>query len=172
VKQRLAGMQDFFFQRNFGMPSQNAIWEETLQTELTPTQQAAWKKETDARAAYRAAAIASLVLAEFDSQNQLTDDQWGKLQPLVAGVVGDYSQGITQVFSGMNGVPWYMGGPYVLIPFAGIDETSLKAILTKDQMDLWTGSQDYANANNLWRVVQQVHAQRVRVNARAVIDED
>jgi len=173
VKQRLAGMQDFFFQRNFGSLNRNAIWEETVQTELTPPQQAAWKKELDARAAYRASAIAALVLAEFDRQNHLTAEQWDKLQPLVAGVVGNYNQGITQVFSGMNGVPWYMGGPYVLIPFAGIDDNDLKAILTKDQMDLWTGSQDYANANNLWRVVEQVHAQRVRQNAQhAAIDED
>jgi hypothetical protein len=133
VKQRLAGLQEFFFQRNFGMSTPDTIWDETVQTELTPPQQAAWKKETDARQDYRGNAIASLVLAEFDRQNQLTDDQWIKLEPMIAGVVTDYSQGIAQVFSGMNGVPWYMGGPYVLIPFAGVDNNDLKSILTKDQ---------------------------------------
>jgi hypothetical protein len=171
VRQRLAGLQEFFFQRNFGMPARDTIWDETLQSQLTTAQRQAWDKEIEARKVYRGNAIAALVLAEFDRQNQLTDDQWTKLQPLIAGVVTDYAGGITQVFSGMNGVPWYMGGPYVLIPFAGVDEDQLKTILTKDQMDAWTGSQDYANATNLWRAVQQVHTQQVRQNARPVIED-
>jgi hypothetical protein len=171
VRERLAGMQDFFFQRNFGAIDRNNVWDATVQTELSAQQQDAWKKETDARNDYRGNAIAALVLAEFDRRSELTDDQWNKLQPLIAGVINDYSQGITQVFSGMNGVPWYMGGPYVLIPFAGLDDKDLKAILTKDQIDMWTGSQDYANATNLWQVVRQVTTQRARQNARAMIQD-
>ena len=168
MKQRLGDVQNFS-QRIFGLPESKAVWDEAVQTELTPQQQAAWKKETDAREAYRSEAIAELVLAEFDRRNQLTDDQWNKLQPLIAGVIEDNSAGFTQVFMGMNNVPWYMGGPYVLIPFAGVDDNDLKAILTKDQMDAWTGSQDFANATNLWQPIKQMHAQRARQNGRAMI---
>lgn len=59
----------------------------------------------------------------------------------------------------------------MLIPFAGLDDKDLKAILTKDQIDMWTGSQDYANATNLWQVVRQVTTQRARQNARAMIQD-
>jgi hypothetical protein len=52
-----------------------------------------------------------------------------------------------------------------------VDDNDLKSILTKDQIDTWTGSQDYANANNLWQVVKQFHAQRARQNARTLIED-
>ncbi|HEX4140628.1 MAG TPA: hypothetical protein VHY09_09795 [Candidatus Methylacidiphilales bacterium] len=178
VNERLAGLQDFFFQRRFGIsnrPDIQNIWDETVQAELTAQQQDAWKKETDARESYRGNAISAVVLSEFDRQAHLTDDQLGKLHPLVTGVLNDYSQGIAQVFSGVNGTPWYLGGPYTLIPLAGVEDQDLKSILTKDQMDLWTGSQEFANANNLWQVVKQMHVQqgiqRVRRTARAVIED-
>jgi hypothetical protein len=176
VNQRLDGLQDFFFQRRFGMNNRQDIWDQTVQSELTEQQLDAWKKETDAREDYRGKAIAAVVLSEFDRQAHLTDDQWDKLNPLVVGVLNDYSQGITQVFSNMNGTPWYLGGNYNLIPLMGVDNQQLQAVLTKDQMDLWTGSQEFANASNLWQVVKQMHAQQQRIHqvrrtARTVIQD-
>jgi hypothetical protein len=171
VRQRLDSLQDYFFQRNFGMSPQQDIWDETVQTELTAQQQDAWKKETDARDDYHSNAIAGLALAELDRRVRLTDAQWSKLQPLVAGVLSDYGDGIEQVFSGMNGAPWYLEGGYMLIPVAGIDDGNLKTVLTKDQMNLWTGSQEFANAANFWQMIKQMHPQRVRRAARAVIED-
>ena len=175
VNQRLVSLQDLFFQRRFDSGQHQDIWDQTVQTELTDEQQQAWEKEKEARADYRGNAIASSVLAEFDRQAHLSDDQWNKLHPLVANVLADYSPGIAQVFSGMNGMVWYLGGPYVLIPLAGVDDKDLNAVLTKDQVDLWTGSQDFANANNLWQVVKQMRVQRsaghVQRTARAVIED-
>ncbi len=171
VKQRLTAMQGFFFQQNFGMPNPDTLWDKTVETELTAKQQAAWKTELDARQAYRENAISGLVLAEFDRQNELSDAQWSKLQPIISGVVHDYADGITQIFSGMNGVPWYMGGPYVLIPFAGIDDAQLKTILSEEQFAAWTGSPGHANASNIWQVVKQMHAQRARANSRMIITD-
>ncbi len=168
VNQRLDSLQDFFFQRRFGISNQHELWDQTVQSELTAPQRDAWKKETDAREDYRGKVVAAVVLSEFDRQVHLTDDQWGKLQPLIAGLLNDYSQGITQVFSGMNGTPWYLGGPYMLIPLVGVDDQQLKSILSKDQMDIWTGSSEFANANNLWQVVKQMRGQRVQGIRRAV----
>ncbi len=84
VRQRLDGLQDFFFQRNFGTFNQDNVWDDTVQAVLTAKQQDAWKKETDARDGYRSAAVASLVVSEFDRRTHLTDDQWNRLQPIVA----------------------------------------------------------------------------------------
>ena len=59
VKQRLASIQGYQFQSNFlqrannGSALQESVWDKTLKTVLSPDQEAAWKKETDARAAYR-----------------------------------------------------------------------------------------------------------------------
>ena len=170
VNQRLQSLQDLFFQRQFQTSNRMDIWDQTLQTELTTDQQDAWKQETDAREHYRQKAIAAAVLAEFDRQAHLTDEQWNKLDPLVAGVLTDYSEGIAQVFSGMNGMAWYMGGPYVLIPLMGVEDQDLKSILTKDQMDLWTASQQFANATNFWQMIKQMHTpQKIRRTARTVI---
>ena len=178
VHQRLDGLQDYFFQRRFfGMSNtQEDLWDETVRSELTAPQLDAWKKETDARDDYRQKAIAAAVLSEFDRQAHLNDDQWNKLNPLVAGILNDYGQGITQVFSNMNNTPWYLGGPYMLIPLVGLDDDALKTVLTKEQIDLWTRSQEFANANNLWQVVKQMHTQQQRVHqvrrtVRAVIQD-
>jgi len=178
VHQRLDGLQDYFFQRRFlGMSNQTEnLWDETVQSELTAPQLDAWKKETDARDDYREKAIAAVVLSEFDRQAHLSDDQWNKLNPLVAGILSDYGPGITQVFSNMNNTPWYLGGPYMLIPLVGLDDNALKSVLTNDQINLWTGSQEFANANNLWQVVKQMHTQQQRIHqvrrtVRAVIQD-
>ena len=91
----------------------------------------------------------------------------------MAGVLSDYSAGINQVFSNMYGTPWYLGGNYNLIPLLGLDDQQLQAVLTKEQMDAWAGSQEFANASSLWQVVKQMHArvQKVHRTARAVIQD-
>jgi hypothetical protein len=139
-----------------------SIWDETVKVELTDSQKDAWKKETDARAAFREKAIAGVIMAEFDRKNPITDEQWTKLEPVIAGVIRDYSPEIAQIFSNFNGVPWYMGGGYTLMPFAGVPVADLKAILSKAQYDHWSGTPDCANSVNLWGVVNQVHNQRAQ----------
>jgi hypothetical protein len=162
IKQRLEGLQDYFFQRNFGNSNQQNVWDQIVQTELTAQQLDVWKKETDARENYRDNAISALALSELDRKAHLTDAQWSKLLQLVSGVLNDHKAGITQFFSGMNGTPWYLGGPYVMIPLAGVEDQDMKSILTKDQMNIWTGSQEYANANNLWNVVKQMQGFQIQ----------
>jgi len=156
VRQRLDGLQNFFFQRSSGSSNQQTIWDETVQTELTPRQQDAWKKETAARDDYRVNAIAQVVLSDFDRQVHLSDEQWTKLLPLITGVLKDYGPSFTQFFSSMANTPWYLAGYYTLIPMAGIEDQDLKSIITKDQMDEWTGSQQFANSTNLWQTVKQM----------------
>ncbi len=163
VRQRLDGIQDYFFQQNFGVESNpQSIWERTVKVALTAKEQEAWQKELDARDAFREKTIAAMVMSEFDRRSRLTSDQWNKLQPLITGVIHDYGPDISRMFSPVNPVPWYLEGFYVLMPFVGIPDKDLKAILTKNQWDQWNGSQEHGNVGNLWQNAEQIHTQRVK----------
>jgi hypothetical protein len=164
VMQRLESIQDFFFQRSYGPGNHSGFLDETVKTMLDPKEQEAWKKETDERKAFQDKAVAAFVLAEFDRENRLTPQQWDKLEPVIAGIVQDYSPEIGQIFAFNNGVPWYMEGSYLLMPFAGVSDTDLKAILTKDQVDAWHSSAECSNATSLWQNIQQNHDQRVKAH--------
>jgi hypothetical protein len=170
VRQRLADMRGFFVQRGASFSNEQDLWDETVQTELTPQQKDALKKETEARDDYDTNAVAQLSLAELDRQVHLDDEQWTKLLPLVTAVLKDYNSGFTQFFSGMSmsGTPWYLMGTYTAIPLAGIEDNDPKSILTTDQMDKWRSSQDFVNSRNLWQVVKQMHSQRIQRNGQVL----
>jgi hypothetical protein len=164
IRQRLESFQAFIFQRNIGMNqgARPVIWDAAVKSELSAPQRDLWKKETDARSAFQDNAIAALALSQFDGKYQLTDDQWQKLQPIIAGIVHGCSPDIEQMFSG-NTAPWYLMGQFQLMPFAGVSDTDLKAILTKDQLARWTGSQNCMNATSWWGNVRQIHQQRAQM---------
>ena len=165
IQQRLDSLEDYmFFQRNFGQPNRGSIWESTVKSELTPPQQAAWKKETDARAAFRDRTIATMVVSEFARENQISPDQEARLELMVAAIVHEFSQDIGQIFSPNNPVPWFMQGCYALLPIAGISDADLKSVLTKDQIDRWHGSPECGNISGLWTNIQQMHNQRANLN--------
>jgi hypothetical protein len=161
IQQRLDSLEDYmFFQRSFGRSNSPSIWDETVKTELTPQQQEAWKKETDARAAFRDDTIATMVVSQFENEDQITPDQSAKLEPMVAQVVHDFSADIGQIFSPNNPVPWFMQGFYSLLPVAGISDADLKTILTKEQIDRWHASPECGNISGLWQNIEQMHRQR------------
>jgi hypothetical protein len=162
VRQRLQSIQAFFFQRNYGLGNSSNLWDETVKASLTPKEQETWKKETDARSAFKDKSIGDFVMAEFDRETRLTPQQWDKMEPIVSGVIHDYGKEMSQMFAFGNGMEWYMEGPYILMPMAGVPDAQLKGILTKDQLDSWHSSQQCGTATSLWQNVQQIHDQRVR----------
>jgi hypothetical protein len=101
-------------------------------------------------------------MAEFDRSNSLTIAQWTALEPLVAGLIKEYSPEIGGMFSPSNSIPWYLQYYTTLIPFVGIPEEDLKKILRKDQWERWIGSGEYSNCKNYWENIQNNHAQRVK----------
>jgi hypothetical protein len=165
VRQRLDGIQDYFFQVNFGQNNQPSIWDETVKVALDSKQQDSWKKETDARTTFRDKTITQWAMEEFDRKNQITPEQWAKLEPLIAGFVHDDAADISQMFSPFNPSPWYLEGMYTLMPFAGVPDKDMKAILTKEQLDRWHGSPECTNATNLWQNMQ-IHKQRAGIIIR------
>jgi hypothetical protein len=49
----------------------------------------------------------------------------------------------------------------LFLPVAAIPEKDLKAILTKEQWDRWTGSQEFSNVANYWNMINNNHQARV-----------
>lgn len=163
IKQRLASMGVYSTQRSIVSGSPEApLWDKTVKSELTEPQQAAWKKELDARVAYRNKAIVAIIMTEFDRKVSLTAEQWTKLEPIIAGKVKDYAPDIESMFSSSYPYSWFLQSYTLFIPIAAIPEVDLKAILSKEQWDGWTGSPEMENTNNYWENVQSRHEQRVK----------
>ena len=160
VKQRLASMEGYYYERNDNSTAgTQSVWKKTVAAKLNDAQRAAWQKEVDARKDYQWRAVASAVLAEFDRRIVLTTEQWNKLEPVLAQIVKDYSQDIENYFS--NTTPWYLQTYSTLLPVAGVPEKELKTILSKSQWDRWSG-EDLANAMNYWENIEQNHKSRVK----------
>ncbi len=129
------------------------VWKAAVQTEMTEAQQAAWKVETDARAAFSDEALAVFVMAEFDRRYSINSGQWEQLEPYVAEIVQDYRVDIRNYFSDS----WYYRNYAVTIPVAGVPEAEAKAILSEKQWKLWKGD----SAWHYWSGVKDNHDRRV-----------
>jgi len=167
IQQCLDSFENYtFFQPNFGSSNHESVWDETVKSDLTPQQQEAWKKETDARAAFRDQAIATIVVSDFGRENPISPDQSAKLVPMVANILHDFGPNIAQIFPPSNPVSWFMQGTSSLLPVAGISNDDLKTVLAKDQIDRWHASPEYGNISALWSNIQQMHNQRANMNFR------
>lgn len=166
IQQRLGSIEDYQFRTGGSLEGQLQVWEKAVKAELNDEQREAWKKAVDERSAYREKATAGMILSEFDLSQRLTDEQWGKLQPMVQGFIKDYSADIGQMFSYSTEQSWYLTGHISSLPFAGLPEKELKEILTKEQWDSWSGSSQCANASSYWGNIKEVHDQREKQKER------
>jgi hypothetical protein len=164
VKQRLRGIESYNMPRNTNLaPEKESIWTGVVKAELTAEQMAAWTKAVDERSAYRNKAIALAVLAEFDRRLPLTVEQWGKLEPLLAAAVNEYSAEISTMFGNPNMAKWYMQPYSIFIPVAALPEKDLKDTLGSERWERWTGNPEFANSRNYWSNIQQMHAMKVKM---------
>jgi hypothetical protein len=163
VKQRLVRVVSYFFRSNRNLvPGPQPLWEKTVKAELTEPQRAAWKKEVDERKTYREQAIAAFVMATFARRNLLSAEQWTKLEPIIARTMKDYGPDLNSMFSSSDESAWYLQSYSMFIPFAAVPEPEIKGILSKEQWDRWTGSQEYSMTTNYWENIQRMHDQRVK----------
>jgi hypothetical protein len=163
IRQRLASIEEYNFRRAVGQDGEKQdMWEKTAGTVLTDPQRTVWQKALAERNAFRAQAVSAAIMAEFDRKSFLTEDQWKKLGTVVAGIVKDYEPDITRMFSSSNATPWYLQNYMMFIPLAGIPEKDFKSILTPEQWDRWSGSNEFGNSVSYWENVQQYHTQRVK----------
>ena len=162
IKQRLAGLGSYMFQRNFLAMNTPAIWEAAVKRELTEAQQKAWQVETDARSEARDKTISQAVLAEFDRAVPLSEEQWSKFEPIISGIIKEYGPSISRMFSNAYTYPWYVQQYYAPIPFAGVPEKDFKAILSKEQIEHWTASNVGSNSANWWSNIKSNHENEMK----------
>ena len=161
IKARLASIQSYQFgQGSQGDPGQDPVWVKTFNSVLSADQQAAWHKETDARAAYRQQAIAGLVVSAFDERTGISADQWAKLEPMVLKLLKDYGDDFGSFYESYPPSPWYLQTFTMFLPIIGVPQKDMKAVLTRDQWDRWSSSMVFAQGNSNWQNVQQMHQQR------------
>lgn len=161
LAQRLEGMQDWFAQRQDD-PTTRAIWEKALKTELTDEQRAAWRKEAIDRIAFETRTIAEVVVAEFDRAHSLRIEQFEKLESAILTLLTEYREDMTRFTSSYNGTLWYLQSYQCFMPLCGIPEKEMKEILSMEQWDEWTGSEQYANAVNNWENIKNNREQRMK----------
>ena len=161
LAQRLEGMQDWFAQRRDD-PTTRAIWEKALKTELTDEQRAAWRKEAIDRIAFETRTIAEVVVAEFDRAHSLRIEQFEKLESAILTLLTEYREDMTRFTSSYNGTLWYLQSYQCFMPLCGIPEKEMKEILSMEQWDEWTGSEQYTNAVNNWENIKNNREQRMK----------
>jgi hypothetical protein len=161
VKERLAAIQSYQFEQR-GMQIGSAatpdgsVWDRAVKEELSPDQQKEWKVETDARRVYRAKAVAGWITCSFAQSFGLSPDQSAKLEPMIGSVLIKYTPGIGSFFSNNA---WYLESFYMYLPVAGIPGKDLEALLSKDQLDHWNGSQMHAIASSYWTNIARMNPQ-------------
>ena len=161
VKERLAAIQSYQFEQR-GMQIGSAatpdgsVWDRAVKEELSPDQQKEWKVETDARGVYRAKAVAGWITCSFAQSFGLSPDQSAKLEPMIGNVLIKYTPGIGSFFSNNA---WYLESFYMYLPVAGIPGKDLEALLSKDQLDHWNGSQMHAIASSYWTNIARMNPQ-------------
>jgi hypothetical protein len=163
LKPRLQQMDNFnSYQVPGDKPPQQAIWKKAVERELTPIQRAAWDREVEARQQFRDQTIVGAILAEFDRQVPLRKEQWEKLEPQLVKIISEYSEEIGQFFSYNEGSAWYLQNYTRFMPLAGIPEEEMKALLSKEQWERWSTTEEFANAKNYWNNIRQNHQNRRR----------
>ena len=162
IKQRLAGLGPYMFQQNVLAMNTPTIWEAAVKRELTEAQQKAWQVETDARSEARDKTISQAVLAEFDREVPLSEEQWSKFEPIISGIIKEYGPSINRMFSNAYNYPWYVQQYYAPIPFAGVPEKDFKAILSKEQIEHWTASNVGSNSANWWSNIKSNHENEMK----------
>jgi len=162
-RERLAGMGNF--SENISRdksPQDQPLWKEAIKATLSTEQGELWKKELEARSAYRGRATAAMVLTELDRRRRLTTEQFQKLEPLVAKVIEDYSPDIARYLSN----DWQLQSYSLLVPLTAIPAADLKAILTPAQAKLLL-ERDLAQVQGYWDGIKSYHAQRIQQKGTA-----
>jgi hypothetical protein len=153
INQRLQNIQGYQLQQaesNSGSGSpQDSVWDTTVKNVLNQDQIHAWKTETDARQQYESDAVCNWVTVSFAQRFALSPDQQAKLGSMIAKIMKKYGDRFGNYFQG--DAPWYLETYYMFLPVAGIEDKDLGAILTKDQVDRWKGSNVHAEAAMYWQ---------------------
>ena len=159
IRQKLAGIQSYYFTSRRSSTPLNKLpfWTQTVARQTTEEQRAAWEKEKGLRADARYDAIAAIITAQFDREVTVSPAQWKTVQEKISAIIKEYKTDFDNYFSSSNGTPWYLQTYSMFIPLAGIPEAEMKTLLDKGQMDRWTGSNGFSNAESYWDNIKTNH---------------
>ena len=74
--------------------------------------------------------------------------------------MSEYTDEIGTFFSFSEGSAWYLQNYTRFMPLAGIPEEEMKALLSKEQWERWSTTEEFANAKNYWNNIRQNHQNR------------
>ncbi len=143
---------------NRDAPLETAIWKRSLGRLLDEAQAATWKQASDARIQRRRDAVAAMVTVFFEGRLGLNGDQLPGFREKLRASLETYGPDIERYFTSWNS-PWYLQYYSIGLPVMGIPEKELKAMLSREQFQIWE-QQFQGNAANYWENIERYHEQR------------
>ncbi len=139
--------------------SENTLWRNTLRQLLKPEELEKWAAVEDGRAAYRARSIAEFILLKVRPVLDLTEEQAGKMLPLIEKSVKDYLPDASISFSS-DGEERGLYSGYAQMLILGVPEDQAHSVLTEAQRDKWRAAAgEYANN---WEWIKTIHDRRMK----------
>ncbi len=135
LRARLADMnaENFGF-GDEGTTGEHVLWKDALAEVLTSEQKNILGAALAARETYRQRAYSRAILAELNRRYHLSNDQFGKLEPLVETAVGEYYDDFMNMFGrgSSNIIPRYL-----ITLFLAVPEDASRSILNASQWKQW-----------------------------------
>lgn len=154
LRRRLEGLDnDNVWFGDEGIPGDHALWKDALAESLTPEQKKSWDAEVAARETYRRHAYAWGVLAELNRRYHLSNDQFGRLEPLVNAAVAEYFDDFSNMFG--RGSSTIMPR-YLVTLFAAVPEESAQSIFNATQWKQWKEN-DSKRVSGWWESMKNNH---------------
>ncbi len=140
-----------------------SIWMQTVTREITEAQRAAWQVEIAARQGFQNDAIARYLAAVLGELITLIPEQQRQLTPEIAKILAEYSIDIEAALRSVRpgaANPWYFEN-YQLLPLVGLSDADLRSVLTNDQWNAWTASDERSSCLEVWKVVTSKREDRL-----------
>ena len=135
---------------------QTPYWKSMIERLLSAEERKKWNKVLDERMAYRAQAIAELVMEKIKDPALLTDDQQEKLRPLIAKAAADYLPDLMGTYGEEDS--FYV--PYAQALIKGIADKDAKAIIPPEQWKKWESAAGEQASE--WEWIQRRHESRMK----------
>ena len=134
------------------------LWDTTVDRLLTDEQRRLWKDTLAERAAFEKKILRQQLLAQTERTLNLSDDQVNALEPLFEDLLEKYGPDLARRFRSSTD-PWYYNSYYSLCLVNGIEEDSLKSLLTEKQFDRWN-TEFGPRMTSYWSSIETYHEQR------------
>ncbi|MDB6119321.1 MAG: hypothetical protein JWO08_3102 [Verrucomicrobiaceae bacterium] len=139
--------------------TESTLWRDTLRQLLKPEELQKWTAVEDSRAAYRSKSIAEFILLKVRPMLALTEEQAGKMLPLITQSVKDYLPDASSSFSS-DGEERGLYSGYAQMLILGVPEDKAHSVLTEDQWSKWRAAAGEYAGN--WDWIKTIHDRRMK----------